>query len=310
MFIFLLTLGAILAIVGYTRGSPDNFWPPFWPDKNPLACVLAFAIPAFTYLSGFEVVAMMAEEAKMPPRRIGLSSVLSLVFAGSFYVTVLLAAAWLIPWEYTATALERGTIEEFAVAGFPALGVAAWCISILGLLTSWLALFMSASRVVLALARAGMLPEAFRKIHPKYGTPTNALLLVLLVSLAIGWLGRSAIIWLLDVAGVLMALAWMIGVMSLLMLRRKFPHVERPFKVPAYRIICIISILFLLVEAVLALIPGSPISLVWPYEYAIFGLWTLMGIIFYILTPRRLSDAEALKLLLGKELYSKFFRET
>jgi APA family basic amino acid/polyamine antiporter len=80
------------------------------------------------------------------------------VIAGTFYCVVLLASAWIIPWTKTAT-LDQGTIDSYRVAGFPTLGWGAYTISALGLVTSFLALFVAASRIMLGLARAGLFPR-------------------------------------------------------------------------------------------------------------------------------------------------------
>ena len=51
---------------------------------------------------------------------------------------------------------------------------------------------------------------------------------------------------------------------------------------------------------VAALVPTSPLALLWPYEYLILVAWIALGILMYKLSPKRLTKEESLKALLGK----------
>jgi APA family basic amino acid/polyamine antiporter len=56
-----------------------------------------------TFLTGFGLVAILAEDADVRPANIGKVVVAAVLIAGTFYCAVLLASAWIIPWEKTAT---------------------------------------------------------------------------------------------------------------------------------------------------------------------------------------------------------------
>jgi amino acid transporter len=202
----IIAIGVVLPVVGFTVGSPDNFWPPYSPDGHPVPQTLRFILPAMTFLTGFSLVAILAEDANMSPRRIGTEVVATVAIAGAFYWIVLLASAWIIPWEKTAT-LGQGSIDAYRIAGFPILGWGAYTISVLGLLTSFLALFVATSRMMLALARAGLFPRIFAQVSERRGTPVNALIFTLVLALAFGLLGEGTLIWFLDTGGVYIGLA-------------------------------------------------------------------------------------------------------
>jgi len=157
-FCLMLAIGAVLVVVGFASGSPGNFWPPYEPGSDAVFSTLRFVLPALTFLTGFALVAILAEDADVRPANIGRVVVAVVVIAGTFYCVVLLASAWIIPWTKTAT-LDQGTIDTYRVAGFPALGWGAYTISVLGLVTSFLALFVAASRIMVGLARAGLFPR-------------------------------------------------------------------------------------------------------------------------------------------------------
>ncbi|MGF1473931.1 MAG: APC family permease [Rubrobacteraceae bacterium] len=301
----IIAIGVALAIVGFTAGSPSNFWPPYAPDGAPLPQTLRFVLPAMTFLTGFSLVAILAEDANMNPRRIGTAVVVTVVVAGTFYCVVLLASAWIIPWEKTAT-LKQGTIDAYRIAGFPMLSWGAYAISLLGLLTSFLALFVATSRIMLALARAGLFPRAFARVSGRRGTPVNALALTLILALLFGLLGEGALIWFLDTGGVYIGLAWFIGVVSMYRIRRRYPQVESPYRARLSWLPAVGGVAALLV-ILATLAPGTDMSLVWPSEYAILLAWVILGVVIYGLAPKD-DENQALKTLLGDQ-YDKLERD-
>jgi amino acid transporter len=205
-----------------------------------------------------------------------------------------------MPWQQVAT-MSMGTVDAFTIAGFPMLGYAAFAISCLGLMTSFLGLFAAAPRLILSLARANMLPEAFAKVHPKYGTPTNALWLILVFTLGFGWLGKGAMLWFLDMGGFTIAIAWVLTVLSLFKIRKQYPHLKGAFRAPNLTLTMMGGIAALIV-AVATIIPGTDLSLEWPYEYGMLAVWTILGIVMYMLSCSRNGNDEAnLKALLGSD---------
>jgi basic amino acid/polyamine antiporter, APA family len=192
-----------------------------------------------------------------------------------------------------------GTIGTYRVAGFPALGWGAYTISVLGLVTSFLALFVAASRIMVGLARAGLFPRAFARVGRRRGTPVNALLFTLALCLGLGWLGEGALTWFLDTGGVYVGLAWFIGVASMYRVRRRYPNVERPYRVRISFLPAIGGVVAVLV-ILLTLVPGTDISLVWPSEYVILIVWFALGAVIYALAPKE-SDGQALEALLGDQ---------
>jgi len=298
LFAAMIVLGLALVVVGFGAGSPHNFWPPYAPGSPAAVDTARFVIPAMTFLTGFSLVAILAEDAKISPRRIGLTVGLTVVIAAAFYVVVLLASAWVQPWQRTATT-EKGTIAAFTAAGFPALGWAAYGIAVLGLFTSFIALFTASARLMVAMSRAGLLPAAFARVHPRWGTPVNALAFTMVLALALGWLGKGAITWFLDTGGVYVGLAWFIGVASLYRIRRRYPEVRggytvRPSWLPAVGGVAAVAVI------VMVLVPGTPIALVWPAEYLILLAWLVLGVVIYAMARRRGETGTEIVDLLGE----------
>ena len=291
----MLAIGLALAVVGFGTGSVDNFWPAFGPAHDPLASTLRFVLPAMTFLTGFSLVSVLAEDAALPPRRIAVAVLATVLVAAVFYCVVLLATAWLIPWQTTA-GLQEGVIDAYKHAGYPLLGWGAYGISMLGLLTSFVALFSAASRVVLALGRAGLFPPALARLDAA-GRPINALAFTLALTLGLGWLGKGALLWFLDTGGVYIGLAWVIAVASLYRVRRLYPEQPTPYRVRPGWLPAVGGIAALAVIVVI-LLPGTGLSLVWPQEYLILIAWAVLGTLIYRLAPHT-AAADIRAALLG-----------
>ncbi|EEI20123.1 putative amino acid permease YhdG [Lentilactobacillus hilgardii] len=281
----LIILGAILVVVGFIKGKPANFLPAFYPQQNSVPSVIRFVLPAMTFLTGWESVAIMAEEANIPKKLIGKVVVFSIIIAAIYYILVLLSSAFIHPWKQTAN-MDMGTIDAFKTAGFPLLGTFAFIISFLGLATSFLTLFAATPRLILSLARGNMLPAGLAKVHPKYGTPTNALWLVLALVLGIGWLGKGALIYFLDIGGFLIALAWSFNALSLFRIRKRYPTLKAGFRIK-HLFFPVIGGLFAFSISAMTVIPGTPISLVWPYEYVVLGIWIILGLVGFLTGNRK-----------------------
>ncbi|OEY07565.1 amino acid transporter [Corynebacterium sp. BCW_4722] len=308
LFIALIGIGLTLAVVGFSTGSWDNFWPPFREDQNPAMSIMRFVVPGMTYMAGFGLIATLAEDANLPAKKIGRLVVATVLIAGSFYCIVLASSAFIMPWEEVA-GMEQGTITAFTEAGFPVLGALAFSIAILGLLTSFLGLFMATSRIVVALARVNLLPARFAEIDPKYGTPKNALILVTIITIALGLLGRGAMTSFLDTGGIYLGLVWVLVVACQLRLKTRYPELYAKSKLKA-GFIPVIGAAGAALTIILALWPGTSMSLVWPLEYLVLIAWVAIGAVFYFVS-KPINREVALEQLLGehKETLPKQLKE-
>src|SRR5699024_12709810 len=84
-------IGVSLAVVSCASGRPYNFFPAYYADQNPLADTLRFIIPSMTFLAGFGLVAVLAEDSKLTPKKTGFTVVFTVIGAGLFYSVVLAA---------------------------------------------------------------------------------------------------------------------------------------------------------------------------------------------------------------------------
>jgi APA family basic amino acid/polyamine antiporter len=138
--------------------------------------------------------------------------------------------------------------------------------------------------VFFAISRDGLLPRWFARTHPTYKTPYRPTLIIgVLTALVAGFLPIAEVALLVNI-GVLSA--YIIVCASIIVLRRRNPEMERPFRTPLVPLTPIISIVFSAV-----LIASLPIT-----TWVRFGIWMAIGLILYFGYSRRhsrLASSEA-----------------
>jgi amino acid transporter len=172
---------------------------------------------------------------------------------------------------------------------------------LIGLLTSWNGFFMAGSRVLFSLGRGRIIHESFGQTHSRYGTPARAVLFSGLVTFLSACLGRGAIIAFVDVGSFCIAMAFLGVALSLIQLRKKFPDMERPYRMPGGNALAYVATAGSLLILAVMLIPTSPSVLVWPLEWLILGALSVTGIGFWIGARRyrqRISEEDRAKLIL------------
>jgi amino acid transporter len=154
-----------------------------------------------------------------------------------------------------------------------------------GILTTWNALIVGASRAIYAMAHANMLPQFLGKVHPKYRTPVNAILLAGALSLISPLFGRPALVWLVNAGGLGIVVAYTFVAWSFLALRKNEPELERPYRAP-YGTLTGYAALLLSIGLIFLYLPGSPSALVWPQEWGIILFWVILGGVLFGLKNR------------------------
>src|SRR5690625_2292327 len=160
-----------------------------------------------------------------------------------------------------------------------------------GILTSWLGFYVGGSRAIYALAKAGMLPKFLGELHPKYRTPHKAIILIAVMSTMAPLLGRPALVWFVDAGGIGLVIGWSMVALSFVILRKKAPEMERPFKLRGGSVLGWIATILAFGIATLYL-PGMPSALGIP-EWIIIGFWFLIGTVFYNYSMRKYGKENA-----------------
>lgn len=293
--IFLLAIGLVMIAGAFTGGSGSNMEPWFHGGMNGFFAVLV--VVPFLFI-GFDVIPQSAEEANVPAKQVGKLVVISVAMATVWYVMVVLTTSSAMP----ASALAGTDIATADAVGamFNSDLMANILIAggIAGILTSWNSLLMGASRLMYSLARAGMLPSWFGRLHPKYGTPHNALLFIGALSFLAPFGGAEMLGWLVDSGAPSIVLAYTLVAVSFLVLRRREPGMDRPLRVGGKgKGGLVIGVLAAIFGAALfsLYMPGMP-AVLGMEPWILFGAWWVIGLIFFLRVPAGIKagpEAEA-----------------
>jgi APA family basic amino acid/polyamine antiporter len=257
-----IKLAVVLLVIGLGAFyvNPEN-WKPFAPfglsgvsffghtvfgqtdaGGHPLGMLAGAAIIFFAYI-GFDSVSTHAEEARNPQRDVPIGIVTSLLLCTVLYIAVSAVLTGMV--RYDRIDIDAPVSNAFAQAGLPwaqfliSLGALAGITSVL------LVMMLSQPRVLLAMARDGMLPPRFfGAVHAKFRTPWKSTILTgLIVSVLAGFLPLRILAELTNIGTLL---AFVIVCTSVLIMRVADPQAHRPFKAPGGLATPILGILFCL----------------------------------------------------------------
>jgi basic amino acid/polyamine antiporter, APA family len=199
-----------------------------------LSGVAYASLLAFFAFIGFEDLANVVEEVKVPHRDIPRAMVLTLLITTILYIAVAAIAVTAVPVAQLAGSQAPLSLVFRAVAGVSPLTISA--IAIVATLNTILAQISMAARVIYGLARQGQLPRFTGQVHPKTATPILATAMIVMATLALALFvpfERLA-----ESTSLATLLVFALVNLSLLRLRQRkvqthAPHVRVPLWVPA-----------------------------------------------------------------------------
>ena len=263
MVIVKLAIVLFVIVVGAFYVDPAN-WHPFAPygytgisffghtlfgqtgsGGAPLGVLAGAAIIFFAYI-GFDSVSTHAEEAKNPKRDVPIGIIASLIICTVLYIIV-----------------SQRLIDVGAITGITSV---------------LLVMMLSQPRVLLAMARDGLIPTSFfGAIHDKFRTPWKATILTgCFVATMAAFLPLRILAELTNIGTLL---AFVIVCSAVLIMRRTNPDAERPFRAPFVPLVPILGIL-----SCLLLMFSLPAENWWRLI-----IWLLLGFTIYFSYGRRHS---------------------
>jgi APA family basic amino acid/polyamine antiporter len=211
---------------------PGN-WHPFAP--NGFAGIGAGAAVIFFAYIGFDAVSTCAEECKNPGRDMPIGIIGSLVLCTVIYVVVAAVFSGLVPYpalvhldpsrraEALAVAMEYAAAPGWAI-GIVALG------SVVAQTAVLLVFQLGQPRILFAMARDGLLPPVFARVHPKFGTPhVSTILTGALVGIVSAFASIDEMV---DLTNIGTLFAFILVCVGISILRFREPGRTRPFRVP------------------------------------------------------------------------------
>ncbi len=248
--------------------------------KGVLSAIMAtLAIAPWAFV-GFETIPQAAEEFKFPHKKVMLIMGVAIIFGTFVYIANnTVAAVAVANWPDRVMSgdwvLMVAAEEMLGTFGKVLLGVAVSCAVLSGIMGFYLA----SSRLMYAMARDGYLPMIFAKVSPKYGTPVNAMLFCILVSLSGPVLGREALGWFVDMSAVGASIGFFFTCASTVVTMNWDPECTFRHKLVA-AVGCILSLGF--IELQLVPIEGLEGVHFCRQSYIMFAIWCLLGLCFFI----------------------------
>ena len=211
---------------------PAN-WHPFAP--NGVAGVGAGAAVIFFAYIGFDAVSTCAEECRNPARDMPIGIVGSLVVCTLLYVVIAAVFSGLVP--YAALRNMTGTQRSEALAfAMQYVQMPSWMVgvvalgSVVGQTVVLLVFQLGQPRILMAMARDGLLPSVFARVHPRFGTPHVS---TILTGVLVGGVSAFANIdEMVDLTNIGTLFAFIVVCIGIAVLRVRDPLRKRPFRVP------------------------------------------------------------------------------
>ena len=279
-----IVVGGSIVVMHFGELSAKN-WVPFIPENTGPGqfgvdgIMRAASIVFFAYI-GFEAVSTAGQEAKDPAKDMPFGIIGSLVVCTVIYMLVAAIMTLLVPYQ----SLNVPDPVAVVVDNFgPQWGWLAKIIkigAIIGLTSVVLVLMYAQTRIFYTMARDGLLPKVFSRVHPKFKTPAiNTVLVGAITAVAAGFFDINVLG---DMTSVGTLAAFAIVCLSVIYLRRAAPELPRGFTVPFYPVLPVLGIL-----SCLYLITTVP------WNVLQFFLWYMLGgVVLYFAYGMRNSNLQ------------------
>jgi APA family basic amino acid/polyamine antiporter len=275
---FKILVLAFFIIVGFAWTKPAN-WTPFAP--NGWAGVSAGAAIIFFAFIGFDAVSTVAEETENPQRNLPVGIIASLIVCTILYIAVAAVFTGMIPYSVLVATPKAELAEPLTLAlkyvqshGASAnsnlvIGVVAFG-SVVAATAVLLVFQLGQPRIFLSMARDGLLPGLFRKVHPKYRTPHVS---TILTGVFVAFFAAIASIdEVVDLTNIGTLFAFILVCAGIIVLRVKEPERPRPFRAPGGLVLPVLGII-----SCVYLIYYLP-----PTSWLRFAAWLNFGFVIYV----------------------------
>ncbi len=274
MVVVKIALLVFFVVVAFTAFRAQNF--------EPLAPMGAAGVTAaasrlfFSYI-GFDAASTAGEEAKDPRRDLPRAIIGSIALITALYILVAIAAIGARSW--TSFSADEASLVRIVVnvTGQPWVALVFSVGAVVAIASVVLTVLYGQTRILLTMARDGLVPKLFGRVAHRTGTPVVGTLVVgvvVTVVAALVPLGELA-----DATSIGTLVAFALVNVSVLVLRRSRPDLERSYRVPLFPVVPVLGTLCCVLLAVF-LGAGTWIA---------FGLWMLAGVVLYLGYGRRHS---------------------
>lgn len=274
----------ILLFIGCCAGYVNHAnWHPYIPANTGVfgqfgmsGLVRGAAVVFFAYI-GFDAVSTAAQESKNPQRDMPIGILASLAICVVLYVAVSAVLTGLVP--YTKLGVPDPIAVGIDAAGQALRWLRPWVKvgAIAGLSSVVMVLLMGQTRIFYSMAKDGLLPPFFARVHARFQTPHVTTLLTGAVAVVVA--GLFPIGFICEMVSIGALLAFTMVCVSVIVLRRTRPDYPRPFRTPWVPFVPLMGALLAFVQMA-ALPRGTWIRLV---------VWMAIGLVIYVRYGRHRS---------------------
>jgi len=263
----LIALGAVIAVGFVKAGELAHFTTQFLPEEFSWSTMLAFGAAmryGFFAYSGWEGATYVAEEVRQPRKNLPLSIILGIAGIMLLYLAANSAYIYQLPIEQIKGASSKWVAADAMEMAIGTTG--GILISIAVMMNTFgnvSAQILCKARTWYAMSRDGLFIKSLSKIHPKYKTPNAALIVqgiwasVLLIGAAYAGSAYTTIIDFFSFTSSIFNVSTFAAVW---ILRRKYPHANRPYRAWGYPytiiIVLLIQVWFMITTLITAFIPS------------------------------------------------------
>lgn len=277
--ITLLAVAELLLFAGVTL--PHFEWANLTANAFPNGWKGAWAAVPFAiwFFLGLEGVANVAEETQKPQRNILLGFGSALLTLVVLCLLTFLSSTGVAGWEAIVFPPGSSTPSDspLPLALAHITGNNQWLyhllvtVGLLGLIASFHGIILAAGRATFEMGRLHYFVKAAGKVHPKFKTPANALLMNMGLGILALLTGKTGDIIIMACFGALTLMIF--GMWSVFKLRKTEPGLERPFRTPFYPWFPIIALSFACIAMVAMITIYSVIFMVFAGLLALGWLW-------------------------------------
>lgn len=268
-------------------------WHPFMPNGT-IGVLSGAAVIFFAYI-GFDAVSTVAEEARNPQKDMPIGIIASLIVCTIFYVIIAAVFTGMVPYKDLVRTLSNQQAEPLTLA-LEYAHIGGWAIKIVAagsVIAHTAVLFvfqLGQPRIFFSMARDGLLPSMFAKVHPKYRTPWGS---TILTGVGVGVFSLfTSLDEMVDLTNIGTLFAFILVCIGVLVLRTKDPARHRPFRVPFGPVLPVLGVIGCVI-----LIYYLP-----PTSWLRFAAWLNIGFVVYVgygsarskLTGRALAENKAI----------------
>jgi ethanolamine permease len=282
MFELIITILAVFELLLFTgitlphfelKNLQHNAFPNGWKG------VWASTPFAIWFFLGLEGVANVAEETVQPQRNVLLGFGSALITLVLLCILIFISSVGVAGWEAIVYPFDGANPSDsplpLALAKITGNSGLLYhlliTIGLMGLVASFHGIILAASRATFEFGRVKYIPQIFGKVHPRFKTPANALLINMCIGIAALLIGNTSEIITIACFGALTL--YIFAMITVLVLRKKEPMLPRPFRVPFYPYFPVIALIIASLSLIAMTTLNIKLSLIYFAILALTYIW-------------------------------------